>query len=235
MAMDKILLVDDDIEINMINAQYLRKQHYEVCMATNRVQAMKHLIKGDIDCIVLDVMLHKEDGFALCREIKKLMDTPIIFLTSLNNERDMELGFHSGGIDYMYKPYSLKELQLRIQTRIHQSRKETSSEQLSFPPLYIYVEERLVHIEEKAIQLTASEFDVLLLLAKSPQKIFSIAQIYQIIWKLPDIENAQTVQVHIANLRKKMEHVYPTHHFIQTVWGKGYKFCMVESNQGETT
>lgn len=224
--MDEILLVDDDEDINVVNARYLRKENFRVFTASNRIQALHILMKEHIDCIVLDVMLHKEDGFALCREMKKLSDKPIIFLTNLSNEIDMEQGFQSGGMDYMYKPYSLKELKLRIQTRIHQYRKESiQGIQLNFPPLRILVEERLVYLEEQPIQLTASEFDVLLLMAKTPQTIFSIGEIYQAIWKMPDMENAQTVQVHIANLRKKMERVYPMHHFIQTVWGKGYKFC----------
>lgn len=223
--MDTILLVDDDEQLNAYNEAYLKHMGYQVRCAKNQYEAMDALSKEAVHLVVLDVQLPQSDGFTICQEIKRLCDIPVIFLSNMSSEADMEEGFESGGIDYMFKPFHQSELELRIRMRLRQHRGELNpSQTIVFGVLKISLVERQSYLQDVRLNLTASEFDILVMLAKHPKTVYTIAQIYQEIWKLPDIENAQTVQVHIAHLRKKMEQLYPAHSFIQTVWGKGYTF-----------
>ncbi|MEG0736045.1 MAG: response regulator transcription factor [Longicatena sp.] len=224
--MYQVLLVDDDVDIQITNKTYLMKQGFRVLCAQNSQECMNLISTCAIDCIILDIMLEKESGYDVCEKIKKITNTPIIFLTSLIEKQEIEHGFICGGDDYMIKPYDLRELELRIHARIRQHNHDDKNIKLiQSDPIVINLDARSVHLNHHAIITTSFEFDILVLLIKNPKRVFTIGQIYQLIWRMPDIENAQTVQVHIAHLRKKLDKSFPEHHFIQTVWGKGYMFC----------
>ena len=165
------------------------------------------------------------DGFLLCRRFKAQMTAPVIFLTSLTEKEYLYQGFSLGGDDFLTKPWDLKELEMRIRTRISQcSNRSLKGERLEFPPLTIDAGTRQASIGNVCVPLTAYEFDILLLLARSPGHVFSPDSIYREIWKLPDLDNTQTVKVHVARMRHKMEAACPGHSFIGTVWKQGYRF-----------
>ena len=200
--MSKILIIDDDKDVLFAAEQYLQKNNEDVFTATGGSQGLRVLKQETIDCIVLDVLLKGESGFDLCRKIRSFSSVPIVFLTNLSSQEDLKNGFLMGADDYITKPFSLEELYLRIQARIRQYYQIPSRQKiLNFFPLRINLDARTIQIQDNRVPLTMSEFDI-----------------------LPDMNSTHTVQVHIANLRKKLEEAWGDHMFIQTVWGKGYKF-----------
>ena len=223
--MPNLLLVDDDDNILKINRNYFESRGFSVSSAATAGEALAHAAKFPVDCVVLDIMMPGTDGFWLCRRFKSQMTAPVIFLTSLTEKEYLYQGFSLGGDDFLTKPCDLRELELRIRTRIEQRAGNTiRSEQLVFPPLTIDAGTRQASIGRSCIPLTAYEFDILLLLARSPGHVFSLDSIYREIWKLPDLENTQTVKVHVARMRHKLEAACPGHVFIGTIWKQGYRF-----------
>ena len=216
----RILSVDDDEAVLAINLSYLEGHGYEVYTAKTAREARVLLSRISFDCILLDILLDDMDGFLFCREIKEQYSIPIICLTNLGEEEHLLKGFASGADDYMAKPYRLSELEARIQARTKQN-----LQILHYPPLAINLEQHFVTIFDKPVPLTDSEFSILKFLALHPNQPFSQQELYERIWKLPFLKKNHTVQVHIVQLRKKLENAYPEHSYIQTKWGDGYFFA----------
>ena len=227
--MYRILLVDDDASVLKVNQDYLQKAGMEVVSTESLDEAMEVLFHSVVDCIVLDVMFDQQEvGFSFCEALKKVSDAPVVFLTCLDNEDALVKSFISGGDDYISKPYSLKELLIRIQARIASSRQSGKQDILDYWPLRINRTTREVAVYNEWMHLTHSEYEILLLLVENIGTVYSVAELYQGIWKMRDVDNVQTVQVHIAHLRKKLDNACPRHHLIETVWGKGYTFAKPE-------
>ena len=224
--MKRLLFVDDDPNILKINKLYFEPYGYTVDTALDVPNALERLSNFTYDCIILDVVLKPgENGYRLCTEIRKTSNAPIIFLTSLTEQDFLYQGFSVGGDDYMTKPYDPKELKIRIEARINRYRNTSQDENtLSFPPLHINLSTRQITLNEEVINLTGVEFDILILLASNPGKLYMPDVIYKEVWKMPDLNATHTVQTHIARLRRKLDKLSPDHHFIQTQWGKGYLF-----------
>lgn len=218
-VMLQILSVDDDESVLDINVSYLSKHDCQIYPAKSAKEARELLSSVSFDCILLDILLEDEDGFRFCQEIKQYCSTPIICLTNLTEEEHLLKGFDCGADDYMVKPYSLSELYARILARTKQNQQT-----LHYPPLTINLDQRIVSINDKLVPLTDSEFAILKFLAFHPNQPFSQRELYERIWKLPFLKKNHTVQVHIVQLRKKLEEVYPEHCYIQTKWGEGYFF-----------
>ena len=223
--MYRILFVDDDQDLQLLNRTYFQHQGYQVLQADCTEQTLSVVGEQQIDCIVLDISLPEESGFDICRKVKEVGDIPIIFLSSHTEEASRVNGFLTGGDDYMTKPYSLQELELRVKARIRQYQ-DGALQELRFPPIRICENSRTVRLdeEETAIALTAAEFNILAFLAKHAGQVFSTADIYEKVWNQPDLGDAHTVQVHLASVRKKLNSLREEHKYIETVWGKGYKF-----------
>lgn len=223
--MPYLLLVDDDPNILSINRAYFESHSFYVTTCENAAQALAHAETFPVDCVVLDILMPGIDGFALCKQFKTKITAPIIFLTSLTEKEFLYQGFSLGGDDFMTKPYDLRELEIRINARICQHTwGMLREEQLEFPPLVIDVGLRQARMNGKPIPLTAYEFDILLLLARSPGHVFPPEAIYREVWKLPDLSSAQTVKVHMARMRHKLEAACPGRTFIGTAWKQGYRF-----------
>lgn len=232
--MYRVLLVDDDASVLKVNQDYLQKAGMEVVSTDRLDDAMDVLFHSIVDCIVLDVVFDQQEvGFSFCEALKKVSDAPVVFLTCLDNEDALVKCFISGGDDYISKPYSLKELLIRIQARIAANRQLGSQEILDYWPLRINRTTREVAIFNERMHVTHIEYEILLLLVENPNCVYSVAELYQGIWKMRDVDNVQTVQVHIAHLRKKLDQACPRHHLIETVWGKGYKFIKPKADVGE--
>lgn len=220
-----LLFVDDDHNILKINRTYFEGRGFSVYTAENAQMALDLLKNFTIDCAILDILMPNNDGFFLCEKIRERESMPIIFLTSLSQKDFLYRGFEMGGDDYVTKPYDLLELEMRILSIIKRRLSLHSTKQkLSFPPLFIDDSACTVFADKKEIPLTAYEFDILYLLASSPDQVFSPESIYRKVWKLPDLEKVATVQVHIARLRHKLEEACPGHSYLKTIWKKGYKF-----------
>ena len=221
--MAAVLFIDDDASLLRVNRVYFEGRGFTVFTASCFVEAQKLLARHLVDCIVLDILMPETDGWDICRRLGRESMPPVIFLTSLTQQDCLYRGFELGASDYLTKPYELRELELRIKARISGYRGK-QQERLEFSPLSIDAVGRQVSIAGKPVALTAYEFDILLLLARSPGTVFSLEDIYRQVWALPDLGNAQTVRTHLARMRHKLEEACPSHCFIDLKWGKGFVF-----------
>ncbi|NCB62709.1 MAG: response regulator transcription factor [Clostridia bacterium] len=223
--MPSVLFVDDDKNILRINRVYFESRGYEVFTAESRERAEETLHTQTVDCVVLDILMPGTDGWELCRAFRAETTVPILFLTSLTERDCLYRGFELGADDYITKPYELRELEARVKARILRGKSAPKlQELLSFPPLTIDPAGRRVLVDDRSVALTAYEFDILLLLSREPGRVFSLENIYQAVWGLPDLGSCQTVRVHLARMRHKLEEACPRRRYIELVWGKGFKF-----------
>lgn len=223
--MFNILLVDDDKILAKVHKIYFEDCGFNILTVENGINALKVIEQKSIDCIILDISLPDINGFDLCKRIKAIVDVPIIFLSNYGEEEKRISGFLSGGDDYLVKPHSIRELELRIRAKIENPREKNMKRHVRcFGDLRIDAMIRKVSFGEKSIILTAAEFDVLWFLTEHANEVFSAEEIYENVWKMPDLGDAHTVQVHIAKMRKKLNSLSGEHLFIQTIWGKGYAF-----------
>jgi len=201
----KILIVDDDHHICEILEFNLRNEGFEVDIALSAEEALKKL-SDEFTVILLDVMMGGMSGYGMAETLRaKGNQIPIIFLTAKDTENDMLTGFSVGGDDYISKPFSIKEVTARIKAvikRLHQSPKK--NRQLIFDNLVIDFETKELMIDEKKITLTKTEFEILVLLAENPERMFSRENIIERVWKDMPYVVERTVDVHITRLRKKL-------------------------------
>ncbi|MFG6384837.1 MAG: response regulator transcription factor [Lachnospiraceae bacterium] len=239
----RILMVDDNYEIREVVNILLSGEGYLVEEASNGIQALDKIQKNNYDLVILDVMMPNMNGYQACKEIRKDSNTPILFLSARSQVEDKTLGFSSGGDDYLPKPFSYQELLSRVKALIRRYQvykgKEESEEEMFlentkirkqqekviiFSEIKIYEKQKRVLIEEQEIELTDIEFAILHLLAKNRGHIFSVQHLYESIWEEPYYYGAaNTVMVHIRNLRGKIEKDPHDPKIIKNVWGKGYR------------
>lgn len=229
LAGEKILVVDDETEISELITLYLSKTGYNVITANTGYAALELVAAYNPDLIVLDIFLPDIDGLELCQEIRKKNDTPIIFLSCKSEETDKVLGLTVGGDDYITKPFSPGELIARIKAHLRRNRvlsikREQKSEVLKYPGLVIDFSSHNVVAGDKTLLLSSKEFELLSLLARNPNIVFSSSQIYDYVWGVDNLGDTRTVMVHISNLRKKLEADNTIPKFIVTIKGVGYKF-----------
>ena len=235
MAQFKVLLVDDDTDILEINKTFLESEGYEVDTATTIAQTIERVQLHSFDCIVLDVMLPDGSAFELPPRIQVYSDAPIIFLTAREQVEDRIQGFKVGADDYITKPYSLPELSLRINAHIKRSMKSEGF-LIEYAPLKINIKTREVTLKDTQVHLTNREFDILRLLAETPNVIIPFSKIYSHVWGDDSACDNHLVMVNISYLRKKMEKIAPEITFVKTEWGIGYSFAyppVKNSVQGE--
>lgn len=237
--MYKILLIDDDAEVLDINKKFLMKEGYQVATSTSAKKVIPVLKKQPCDCIVLDVMMPEMNGFDACATIREFTDTPIIFLTGKSAEDDRINGLMLGADDYIVKPYSLKELSLRIQAlmrrrnvAIKSGKSNASSTTLSFPPLQIDTVEHKVFCNEEEVALSNREFSLLHLLVSNPEQTITFEEIGTKIWGTYAEADRRSIMVNTSRLRKKLEAYPELDGMIETVWSEGYKFIPKKQKGG---
>lgn len=228
----KILIVDDNSEIREVLRILLTGEEYMVFEAQNGEEAVEMTGQEAFDLIILDIMMPGMDGYHTCMEIRKNSNAPILFLSAKTQEGDRMLGFLSGGDDYLAKPFSYNELISRARAlirryRIYQGKKETQEigeNIFRFHDLEINETSRTVTKGSRVIDLTDTEYAVLLLLVNNRHQIFSAQRLYEIVWEEPYYYGANNVvMVHIRNLRRKIERDPKNPELIRTVWGRGYR------------
>lgn len=225
----KILVVDDNIEIREVIRVLLENEGFTVEEAEDGETAIAKAI--DMDLIILDVMMPKLDGYEACRKIREVSNAPILFLTAKSMEQDKEQGFLSGGDDYLAKPFSYNELLSRVKALLRRyfvykgKKEEAKEDKIIVHDLCIDTTKNYVTKNEEIVNLTEMEYQILLLLAKHPKKIYSNQELYETIWESPYMYSANnTIMVHVRNLRKKLSVDTQNSSYIKTVWGKGYRF-----------
>lgn len=231
MAKEKILIVDDEVEITKLICAYLTKEQYSPIAAHNGKQALALLKKEKPDLIILDIMLPDTDGSSLSLEIRKISNAPIIFLSCKTQEIDKIIALSAGGDDYMTKPFMPGELVARIKAHLRRqysltnAAPENKNNIYEFDDFTIDFEAHELTVKGKQITLTMKEFEVLRLLVENPRKVFSASRIFETVWKTNCMENdTKTVMVYISNLRKKIEANPNNPQYILSVRGVGYKF-----------
>ena len=224
--MDKILLIDDDMDILTINEKYLESIGYEVLMAESAEVGLSILSHTQVDCILLDVMLPGYSGFEACTLIKELSSAPILFLSGRSAEDDRVRGLITGADDYITKPYSLKELGAKIYAHIRSSKRHVESvSMLSFPPLFINVINRDVIMGETSVALTPKEYEILMYMAKRINKVVTFENLFADLWKDDAQMDKRSIVVHVNSIRKKLSVApYEDIQFIRTIWREGYIF-----------
>ena len=222
--MYRVLLVDDDPHIQRTNEAYLKKQGYHISVAGNGADALKIAASAALDAIVLDVDMPGMDGVTVCRRVREVSNVPIIFLSAYAQTDDRIRGLLAGGDDYLGKPYSLTELELRIRLRIQRHHHVETREILRFGELEIDLGLREVRYREDTAVFTALEFNLLAFLAQNPGQVFSYEQLYDRVWKTPLNKGIHNMQVCMARVRQKLEKLCPGSHYIETVRGEGYRF-----------
>ena len=207
---NKILIVDDERDICEILEFNLTKEGFEVECASSAEEAMETLTT-EHDLVLLDVMMGGISGYKMAEKLRKEGNqVPIIFLTAKDTENDMLTGFSVGGDDYISKPFSIKAVIARVKAVIKRSRTEMDknnqkeNHQLVFNDIVIDREKKELSIDNNKINLTKTEFEILLLLAENPNRIFSREVMIEKIWSEAPYTTERTVDVHIARLRKKM-------------------------------
>ncbi|MFA5524971.1 MAG: response regulator transcription factor [Tissierellales bacterium] len=227
---DKVLVVDDDIEICNMIEMFLEKERFQVVKAFDGEDAVKKFISEMPNIVILDIMLPKMDGYDVCREIKKISQVPIIMLTAKGETFDKVLGLRLGADDYMVKPFDPEELIARIRAvlRRYNPREYNSGEKIIFPSLMIDMDEFSVRINEETMTLPKKEMELLYFLASNPNRLFTRDQLIEQIWGYDFLGETRTVDVHIKRLREKLTNIEDKYE-IKTVWGVGYKFEVKKS------
>ena len=231
--MPRVLVVDDEKLIVKGIRFSLEQDGMEVDCAYDGEEAIEKARKTEYDIVLLDVMLPKHDGFEVCQAIREFSDMPIIMLTAKGEDMDKILGLEYGADDYISKPFNILEVKARIKAIIRRSarsrrqKKEDPAEgMIGSGDLKMDTEGRRVFIGDKEINLTAKEFDLLELLVRNPNKVYSRESLLTYVWGNRAMENGdvRTVDVHVRRLREKIEPNPSDPRYVHTKWGVGYYF-----------
>jgi DNA-binding response OmpR family regulator len=220
----KILIVDDEPDALELVAYNLKQAGFNVVAAKDGAQALEKVKTASPDLIVLDVMLPEMDGFALCRVFKGAPITariPIIMLTAKAAEIDRVLGLELGADDYLTKPFSPRELVLRVKKLLERARGNTTNEQYRYGKLTVDVPRHLVSVEKQKVDLTATEFRLLVYLIEARGAVRSREQMLKEVWNYEKYVDTRTVDTHMRRLRDKLGGAAE---YIETTRGVGYRF-----------
>jgi two-component system OmpR family response regulator len=226
MAPAKILVVDDDPAIRNLIIRFLSQKSYQMQAAHDGKTALALFEQFNPDLVILDVNLPDAIGYNLCKEMQSRTDVFVLMLTSRADAADKDKGFKQGADDYITKPFDLQELENRVGAILKRQRVVTATEQqrLVFDQLVIDPTRREVTINDKLVPLTALEFDLLHFLACHPGRVLRRSELIQEVWEYDYVGDQRVVDVHIGQIRKKIELDASQPSLIQTVRGVGYKF-----------
>jgi len=221
----RLLVVDGDKSVRRIIREKVVGEGYACDEAADGIAAIKLFRRYDYNLILLETELPQLDGRNVCRQVRKVSDVPIIIVTARTSETDRLEGFDLGADDYVLKPFSPCELMARIKVFLRRSRGggKAVPQKVSFSGLFIDTVSRSVYVDDRLIQLTPKEYDLLFFLSQNPNKAFSRDNMLNEVWGYDFAGSDRTVDTHIKTLR---ENIKPYDVFIMTVWGFGYKFVI---------
>jgi two-component system, OmpR family, alkaline phosphatase synthesis response regulator PhoP len=224
--MPNILIVEDDPAVRDIVQIALEREGMSVEAVGDGEAALKYFRSvGSFDLVLLDIMLPGIDGISLCQELRKSSDVPVVMLTARDGERSVVLGLEVGADDYVTKPVSPLEVVSRVRAHLRRRRMNTPEQRLAFPGLVIDLLRRQIWAGDNRVDLTAAEFEVLRFLAAHPGWVFSRQQIMEQLWDGEFYGEVRTADVHVRNIRRKIETDPKNPRYILTVRGMGYKFA----------
>ena len=227
-----ILLVEDDKEIRAGIEIFLKGQGYQVFQAADGIEGLKVLEQEDIHLAIVDIMMPRMDGITMVIKLRETYDFPVIFLSAKSEEVDKIMGLNMGADDYITKPFTPMELLARVNSQLRRYRRflerleskqvDAESNIYRIGGLELNEETVEVSVDGVPVKVTPMEFKILLLLIKSPGRVFSAEEIYERVWKEQAI-NTDTVMVHVRNIREKIEVNPRDPKYLKVVWGVGYK------------
>ena len=222
---EKILVVDDDLNICELLRLYLTKEGYNVVIANDGQSAVTTFQEESPSLVLLDIMLPKLDGWQVCREIRKFSETPIIMLTAKGEVFDRVLGLELGADDYVVKPFDTKEIVARIKAVLRRSASSATEEikEVHYDKLSINLTNYELKVGGVQIDTPPKEMELIFHLAKNPNRVFTRDQLLDEVWGYDYFGDSRTVDVHVKRLREKLEGASDKWE-LRTVWGVGYKF-----------
>lgn len=235
-----ILIADDNPDITDVLANYARKEELEPVIAVDGDDALIKFKEYNPCVVLLDVMMPKKDGYAVCREIREVSDTPVIIITARGEDFERIMGLDIGADDYIVKPFSPSEVMARVRAVLRRMTKteRTGSDEnkLVIDNMTLNLEEYSLFIGEEKINLTKKEIETMWTLAKNPNKVFTRDNLLNSLWGYDYFGDSRTVDSHIKRLRAKIDskdHPHPGWD-IKTIWGVGYKFEITGDGKSES-
>jgi two-component system, OmpR family, response regulator ResD len=225
----RVLVVDDEPSVREVLADYLALDGFDVVQAETGMEALRLVESTSLDFVILDLMLPGVDGLEICRRLRERTATPVLMLTARGEEADRIEGFRAGTDDYVTKPFSPREILLRVHAILRRTM-ATQGPALAYEgalragALVIYPQRREVLRDGDVVDVTAKEFDLLYFLARHPHQVFNREQLMHSVWDYAYAGDSSTVTVHIRRLREKIEAEPARPQHVKTVWGVGYKF-----------
>ncbi len=224
--MSVVWVLDDEENIRNLIKRYLEKDGYQVRTFTSAEELNNALVSSSPDMFILDIMLPGEDGLSLCRSIRETSDLPIIFVSARGEEFDRVLGLELGGDDYLSKPFSPRELIIRVKNvfrRLHSTKEKPEQKELVYENMIINPDKRTVTVNGEEVGFTGKEFDLLFILAGSPNRPYSREALLEKIWGHDYEGEERAVDDTVKRIRKKIR-TKGAQPRLSTVWGYGYKF-----------
>lgn len=230
--MYKILMIDDDLEVLEVNKKFFEEKKCKVEVCSRPAEAMGKVEKFRPDCILLDVMMPEIDGYTLCRQIRKVTNVPVLFLSGKVSEDDKIEGFEAGGDDYIEKPYSLREVYVRIVVNIKRNSQKAAPKHdsmvIDLGDFTLDREQHKLFYQEEEIPISNKEYDLILFLAQNANKEITFEEIGKKLWGTYIESDRRNVMVNVSRLRKKIQDQTGVDNLIETVWSKGYKLVSHE-------
>lgn len=225
---NKILVVDDDLNICELLKLYLENEGYTAFVANDGQAAVDTFAAKNPDLVLLDIMLPKMDGWQVCREIRKTSSVPIIMLTAKGETFDKVLGLELGADDYVTKPFDAKEVMARIKAVLRRSKGESGTtaqekKTVSYDKLEINIENYEMKVNGVVVDTPPKELELIYHFASNPNRVYTRDQLLDEVWGFDYYGDSRTVDVHVKRLREKLEGVSDKWS-LKTVWGVGYKF-----------
>lgn len=222
--MERILIIEDEKDVNRLLAQNLQNSGYEIVSVWNGLDGIKELQKQHFDMVLLDLMLPYKSGDEVLKEIRKDSDIPVIVISAkdlVGTKIDL---LTLGADDYITKPFDLGEVTARVVSNLRRCHMRDHKKQLSYKELTLDTETKTLTVGGAELELTAKEYGIMERLLQSPNKVFSKANLYETIWGDEYLGDENVIKTHISNLRTKMKNHSDTE-YIETVWGLGYRLA----------
>lgn len=227
--MYRILIVEDDLEINGLLAEFLKDNGYEVFCQYDGLHVLDCLQENKIDLLLLDIMIPYRSGDIVLSDLRRHFTIPVIIISAKETTQNKIDLLRLGADDYITKPFDMEEVLARIESNLRRVKFQSGTQEiLQYEDLILDYEKNVVSVQGMELSLTAKEFAILELLMKYPDKIFSKSNLFQSVWETEYINEDNTLNVHISNLRNKLKTICPEKEFIDTVWGIGYRLHRVK-------
>ena len=227
--MSRILIVEDEIAIAELEKDYLELSGFEVEVENDGMTGLARALAEDFDLFILDLMLPGIDGFEICKQIREKKNTPILMVSAKKDDIDKIRGLGLGADDYVTKPFSPSELVARVKAHMARYNRLIGSnvvenDIIEIRGIKIDKTARRVWINNEEKQFTTKEFDLLTFLAENPNHVYTKEELFREIWEMESVGDIATVTVHIKKIREKIEEDAAKPQYIETIWGKGYRF-----------